>query len=66
MSPADKAALIEAIARCLAWTEAPQATRDSALSRARSVVNDLEQTNDRVHRLGWLFVDISEPEEAEA
>lgn len=61
MSPADRIALIEQIAHELVWVEATQNARDVARDRAKRVVAGFEKTGERIHRLGWVLVDTTDP-----
>jgi hypothetical protein len=81
MTPADRSALIEAVARARTWTRLTQLERDNELEAARGgglkvveesgewparLVAELEAQDVRALRLGWLFIAPPVQEEADA
>lgn len=62
MKVAERAALVDRIARALSWIEQPDATRAAARARAAKVVDEIEQGHRDDHEIAWMLLD---PDEAE-
>lgn len=65
MSPADRVALTERLARAAAWTALPEHERATLLRTSEALVTELATTRGQIDRIGWLFVDITDPADPE-
>ncbi len=57
MKGADHAALVDRLARAMAWRQLADDQRQLIRERAGQLVDELEIEYDQVGVLGWMFVD---------
>ena len=66
MKPAERAALIDRIARALAWETLSDPGKATRRSEAAAIVDELRTGYEQNQRIGWVFVDTEgEPETVE-
>lgn len=66
MKPAERIALIERVARGLAWTTLGESRREAHKRRAAVIVDELEIGYEQTQRVGWVFVNTdADPEPVE-
>jgi hypothetical protein len=64
MNDADRVALVDRLARGLAWTRLEEHQRAKLRRRAVALVQELEIGREQTDRLGWML--LPEPVDAEA
>lgn len=64
MNPADRLALVDRLARGMAWGELEEHQRADFKRRADKLISELEIGREQTDRIGWLLVEV-EAEEAE-
>lgn len=64
MKPAERAALIDRLARAITWDEMGTDAQNTKRARASRIVDELLTGYEQTQRIGWVFVtaeDESEP-----
>lgn len=57
MKPADRAALVDRLARGLAWCELREDERIAYRRQAADAIQEIEVSDEQLRRIGWILYD---------
>lgn len=66
MNPADRIALVERIARGIAWSSLTHDEQAGHRRSAEAVIREIEVAKEQLDRIGWILVDVAQGDEAES
>ena len=66
MSPADRVALVDRLARARAWNALAKSDQDHLRQRVSADIDELEIAQEQIARIGWMLIEVSDEERAPA